>query len=117
MPDGGFLIADTNNSRIRRVAPDGTISTFAGSTTGYGGDGGPATAAKLNGPIHLALLPDGGVVIADWHNNPIRKVDAAGTITTIAGDGTAASGGDGQPRRRRRSTARSASGSPPTAMS
>jgi len=97
MPDGGFLIADTNNSRIRRVAPDGTISTFAGTTAGFGGDGGPATAAKLNGPIHLALLPDGGVVIADWHNNRIRKVDAAGTITTIAGDGTAASGGDGGP--------------------
>lgn len=97
LPDGGFLIADTANNRIRRVTPDGTISTFAGTTAGFGGDGGPATAAKLDGPIHLALLPDGGVVIADWHNNRVRKVDASGVITTLVGDGTAASTGDGGP--------------------
>lgn len=97
-PDGGFLIADTNNNRIRRVAPDGTISTFAGTgAAGFGGDGGPATAAKLNGPIHLALLPDGALLIADWHNNRIRKVDAAGTISTLVGDGSATSTGDGGP--------------------
>jgi len=95
MPDGGFLIADTSNHRIRRVTAGGTISTYAGTTAGFSGDGGPATSAQLNSPIHLALLPDGSVVIADWHNNRIRKVDAGGTITTITGDGTAGSLGDG----------------------
>ena len=96
--DGGFLIADADANRVRRVAPDGTISTVAGTgTAGFLGDGGPATAAQLNGPARVAVTPDGGFVIADRLNQRIRKVAADGTISTIAGDGTAGSGGDNGP--------------------
>jgi NHL repeat len=95
--DGGFLIADTNNDRVRRVSPDGTISTAAGTTLGYSGDGGPATAAQLNTPSWLEVMPDGGFLIADTHNQRVRRVAPDGTITTVAGTGTAGSSGDGGP--------------------
>ena len=97
MPDGGFLIADADNGRVRRVLPDGTITTVAGTTPGLGGDGGPATAAQLNNPLAAVPAAGGAIVIADTNNNRIRQVDAGGTITTIAGTGTPGSGGDGGP--------------------
>ncbi len=75
-PDGGILIADTGNDTVRRVAPDGTISTVAGTgTSGLSGDGGPATAAQLEGPVDIALLPDGSYLIADLGNQRIRKIE------------------------------------------
>jgi NHL repeat-containing protein len=95
MPDGGFLIADADNGRVRRVLPDGTITTVAGTTPGFGGDGGPATAAQLNNPLAAVPAAGGAIVIADTNNNRVRQVDAGGTITTIAGTGTPGSGGDG----------------------
>src|SRR5207244_11411457 len=65
-PDGSLYIADTFNSRIRRVAPDGTISTVAGNGTfGYAGDGGPATLARLGQPDGVKVAPDGTPFIAD----------------------------------------------------
>src|ERR1700722_6935546 len=58
--DGGFLIADQGNNRVRRVAPDGTITTIAGTgVAGFSGDGGAATQAELNAPSDAAPLPDG----------------------------------------------------------
>ena len=93
LPDGTILIADSNNNRVRRVAPDGTITTVAGGGVGIN-DGGAATAAQLAFPADLALTADGGYLIADIDNNRIRKV-LGGTITTVAGTGAAASGGDG----------------------
>jgi hypothetical protein len=94
--EGGLLIADTGNNVIRRVAPDGTITTVAGDgVRGFAGDGGPATAAELNAPHAVAALPDGGFLIADEANNRVRRVWPDGTITTIAGTGDAAFGGDG----------------------
>jgi sugar lactone lactonase YvrE len=95
--DGGFLIADSNNDRVRRVSPAGTITTVAGSTEGFSGDGGPATAAELNGPDGVAVTVDGGFLIADANNHRVRRVSPAGTITTVAGNGTAGSSGDGGP--------------------
>jgi hypothetical protein len=95
MPDGGFLIADADNGRVRRVLPDGTITTVAGTNPGFGGDGGPATAAQLNNPLAAVPAAGGAIVIADTNNNRVRQVDAGGTITTIAGTGTPGSGGDG----------------------
>ncbi|MBI4907204.1 MAG: hypothetical protein HY820_26505 [Acidobacteria bacterium] len=81
---GNLFIADTGNHRIRRVATDGTISTFAGTgTAGSAGDGGPADGAQLASPQALAIDPDGTVYIADSGNSRIRKVSPAGTITTI----------------------------------
>src|SRR5207248_223189 len=95
--DGGFLIADQSNS-IRRVSPAGTITTVAGSgTSGFSGDGGPATAAQLNAPSGVAATADGGFLIADFNNNRIRRVSSAGTITTVAGSGTSGFSGDGGP--------------------
>ena len=94
--DGGFLIADTFNQRVRKVSAAGTITTVAGTTAGLSGDGGPATAAQLSDPIGVAVTADGGFLIADTFNNRVRKVSAAGTITTVAGT-TAGLSGDGGP--------------------
>jgi NHL repeat len=94
--DGGFLIADTGNDRIRGVGPDGTLATLAGSgVRGFAGDGGPATAASLNQPHAVAPLPDGGFLLADTDNNRIRRVGPDGTITTVVGDGASGFQGDG----------------------
>ena len=96
-PDGSLYIADTTNNRIRRVGPDGTISTVAGTgTEGFGGDGGPATQALLK-PMGVALGPDGSLYIADSHNYRIRRVDPKGTISTVVGTGTPCFCGDGGP--------------------
>ncbi len=96
--DGGLLISDVGNNRIRKVAQDGTITTVAGNgVRGYAGDGGPATAAELNSPANLAALPDGGFLVADGANNRVRRVWPDGTITTIVGTGEAGFSGDGGP--------------------
>lgn len=97
LPGGGFLLADTGNHRIRRVAPDGTITTVAGTAAGDGGDGGPATSARLRGPTDTAVLPDGAILVADTGNHRIRRVAPDGTITTVAGTGVAGLDGDGGP--------------------
>jgi len=96
--DGGFLIADSNNNRVRKVTQSGTIKTVAGTgTAGSSGDGGPATSAQLNLPVGVAATADGGFLIADQSNHRVRKVTQSGTIKTVAGTGTAGSAGDGGP--------------------
>ena len=96
--DGNLYIADNGNSRIRRVDPDGIITTVAGDGTfDYGGDGGQATQAQLASPNDIALGTDGTLYIADSYNNRIRRVGPDGIITTVAGDGTDGYGGDGGP--------------------
>ncbi|HEU0304014.1 MAG TPA: hypothetical protein VFR32_05480 [Gaiellaceae bacterium] len=96
MPDGGFVLADTGNHRIRRVWPDGTITTVAGTgVPGYAGDGGPALAAGLEAPRGIASLPDGGILFPDTGNDRIRRIWPDGTITTVAGSGIRGFGGDG----------------------
>ncbi len=98
LPDGGFLFPDTDNQRIRRVSPDGTITTVAGNgILGDSGDGGPALDAELNRPFSVSPTADGGFLIADTSNNRIRRVQADGTITTVAGTGARGFGGDGGP--------------------
>ena len=98
---GNLYIADQDNNRIRKVSPDGTITTVAGNgSAGFSGDGGPATDASLNRPLALAVDATGGLLIADSGNQRIRRVDTSGTITTIAGSGPAAIpglSGDGGP--------------------
>ena len=91
LPDGSFLIADALNNRIRRVSPAGTISTYAGTGKhAFSGDGGPAVAAAIASPRGIATLPDGTLLIADSDNNRIRRVTLDGTIATVAGDGSSA---------------------------
>ena len=96
---GHVLIADSPNHRIRRVdLATGIITTIAGTgQEGFGGEGGPATAARLNRPRFLIVAPDGSLIVADTGNYRVRRIDAAGTITTIAGTGTAGYSGDGGP--------------------
>ena len=96
---GNVYIGDSNNNRVRKVDSSGIISTFAGTgTAGYVAtqDGGPATAAQLNGPYELAVDSAGNVYIADTVNNRIRKVNSSGIITTFAGiAGNGGFSGDG----------------------
>jgi sugar lactone lactonase YvrE len=84
---GNLYIADRLNNVVRMVNTSGVISTFAGKqgAGSYGGDGGPATSANLNGPQGVAVDALGNVYIADTGNNIIRKVDTTGKITLFAG--------------------------------
>jgi sugar lactone lactonase YvrE len=92
---GNLYIADTSNHRIRKVDTSGVITTVAGNgTEGFSGDGGAATSATLNTPIGVAVDAAGNLYIADAFNNRIRKVNAAGVITTVAGNGDARFSGD-----------------------
>jgi sugar lactone lactonase YvrE len=96
MPDDSFLISEPANNRIRRVASDGTISTFAGTgDAGFSGDGGPATGARLSAPTGIAVAPDGSVYIADSSNHRVRRVAPNGVIETVAGNGNPGYNGDG----------------------
>jgi sugar lactone lactonase YvrE len=98
--DGNLYFSDTFNHRIRRVdGRTGIITTCAGSgEAGYGGDGGPATRARLNEPYGIAIDRAANVYIADRHNHCVRRVDgASGLITTFAGNGVAVFAGDGGP--------------------
>lgn len=100
---GDIYIADTDNRRIQKVAPDGVISTVAGtgnSSVSDIGDGGPATAASLWYPSGVALDPQGNLYIADTGGHRVRKVTPAGVISTIAGTGEQGFGGDGGPAER-----------------
>ncbi len=102
---GAVYIADTANHRIRKVYPDPDnperklIDTVAGDgTPGYGGDGGPAVASRLNHPQDVAVDRSGNVYIADRDNHRIRRIDRRrGTIATIAGTGTGGFGGENGP--------------------
>jgi ribosomal protein S11 len=98
LPDGGMVLADTSNHRIRRVTPDGTITTVAGTGTfGFSGDGGPATAAQIAAPRGIASLPDGTILFPDSGNHRVRGISPTGVITTVAGTGTPGFSGDGGP--------------------
>ena len=95
-PSGAVLVADRANCRVRRFVPGGEIETIAGNGgCGYSGDGADAMDASLRQPSDVALASDGGLYIADTGNCRIRRVETSGTITTIAGSGICAPGGDG----------------------
>jgi hypothetical protein len=95
---GNVYIADPPNQRIRKVDTSGRITTVAGNgSSGYNGDGIPATSARLNYPKGVEIGPDGLLYIADNNNHRVRKVDAAGVIHTVAGTGSSGFSGDGGP--------------------
>jgi uncharacterized protein YjdB len=92
---GNVYIAETGNNRVRKVNTSGIISTVAGTgVSGFSGDGGSATAAKLSSPFGVSTDASGNVYIADLGNNRIRKV-SGGVISTVAGTGVAGFSGDG----------------------
>lgn len=96
-PAGNYYVADEGANAVRFVTTTGTISTAAGTgVAGYSGDGGPATSAKLDGPVGVAVNAAGNLYISDQGNNVIRKV-TNGTIATIAGNGGFGFSGDGGP--------------------
>ena len=100
--DGSVYVADTFNNTVRRIAPDGTISTFAGTGTACAdpstacGDGGPATSAQLSVPVGVAQqdAPSETIVVADTGDNRIRAITADGVIRTVAGSGIGGNIGD-----------------------
>jgi hypothetical protein len=93
---GNIYVSDTYNMRIRKINTLGIIMTIAGNgVAGFSGDGGQATAAKLNYPERVILDAANNIYIADYYNNRVRKINTAGIITTIAGNGSAGFSGDG----------------------
>jgi uncharacterized protein (TIGR03437 family) len=103
-PDGSLYFTDDGDlrffgySRVRKVAPNGVISTVAGTgVNGFNGDGGPATGAQFRGVCGVAVDSAGNLYISDGLNSRIRKVDRDGIITTYAGTGAGGSAGDGGP--------------------
>lgn len=95
---GNVYIADTLGNRVRKVSPDGTIATVAGTgEPGYAGDGKPGVESKLSLPTGLAIGFDDALFIADTGNNVIRQLRSDGVIRTFAGTGEAGYRGDGGP--------------------
>ncbi|MFF1422875.1 RICIN domain-containing protein [Streptomyces sp. NPDC058280] len=91
-------ITDANNHRVRKITADGKITTVAGTgTAGFSGDGGTATAARLNYPLGVAVDSTGVLYISDYNNHRVRKITTDGKISTVAGTGAAGFKGDGGP--------------------
>ena len=98
---GNVYLSDNGNSVVRKInVSTGIITTIAGNgTSGYSGDGGPATSARLQFNFDVTFAPDGSFYIADWANNVVRFVNTSGIISTYAGNGSAGFSGDGGPAR------------------
>ena len=93
-----LYIADTGNNKIRRISPDGTITTIAGTGEfGYSGNGYPARDAQLSGPEGVAVDAAGNIYIADTFNNLVRRITPDGTINNFAGNGFPGHSGDNGP--------------------
>jgi uncharacterized protein (TIGR03437 family) len=91
---GNIFVADAANNRVRKIAPNGTISTVAGTgVNGFSGDGGLAASANLNQPYGLAVDAAGNLFIADLGNARVREVTLNGNIQTVAGGGSLAANG------------------------
>lgn len=95
-PDGSLIFSATSHTRIYRIDTFGNVTTFAGTGVGgWSGDGGPATLAQIGSPYQLTLSSTGEVIFADYSINVVRKIDSAGIITTLAGNGSPSVTGDG----------------------
>ena len=87
--DGNVIVADRENRAIRRIAPDGTVTTIAGGN-GRGVRDGPASTAQFEGPTDVAIAHDGAIYVADSPAHRIRKITPDGMVTTVAGGGPTA---------------------------
>jgi len=90
---GNVYVADAGNHMIRKITPAGVVTTFAGSTTN-GSNNGTGVAASFTGPYAVAIDSIGNVYVIDTGNHMIRKINAGGVVTTLAGS-TAAGFADG----------------------
>lgn len=94
---GNIYVSDWGNQRIRRINPEGIITTVAGTgQPGFSGDGGSAMKARLNEPYGIAIDNSGNIYIADSENHRVRKISRDGVINTIAGTGVPGFSGDGR---------------------
>jgi len=96
---GRVYVAEMGGNRVSVIDRRGRVRVLAGTgEKGLAGDGGPAAGARLNGPHHLAMGPDGALYVADTWNNVVRRIDLkTGVITRVAGTGRKGFGGDGGP--------------------
>jgi hypothetical protein len=95
---GNIFIADHFHHRIRKVSPDGIITTVAGTgIAGFSGDGGAATSAQFERPIGLAIDHYGNLYVGATYNDRVRSISTAGIVTTIGGNGLSGYEGDGVP--------------------
>jgi sugar lactone lactonase YvrE len=101
-PGGNLCFSDTYNHCIRRIDKrTGIITTIAGTgQQGFSGDGGPAAEALMNQPYGIVIDRSGNIYVADRLNQRVRRIDTAGVITTLAGDGSGKFSGDGGPSMR-----------------
>ncbi|HEY7914280.1 MAG TPA: NHL repeat-containing protein [Blastocatellia bacterium] len=86
--EGNILLADTGNNRVRRLTPQGEVTTVAGAGEPGFRDG-PGADALFDGPVAIAIDNEGNIIIADTYNDRIRKVGKDGSVTTVAGAGKA----------------------------
>ena len=82
---GNLYIADTANHTIRKITPNATVSTLAGSTNNLGATDGAGDVAKFNSPTGIAVDRSGNVYVSDRENHTIRKISPAGQVSTLAG--------------------------------
>jgi uncharacterized protein (TIGR03437 family) len=94
---GNVIFSDSGNHRVRKITPDGFLSTLAGNgTAGFSGDGGLATSAQVDSPDAIAIDKDDNIYFFDLGNVRIRKISKSGTISTVAGNGKCCYATDGQ---------------------
>src|SRR5207248_3355536 len=83
---GNVYVADAGNNTIRKVTPEGVVTTLAGLGGLYGSENGTGSAARFGGPASVAVDTSGNVYVAEQGNHTIRKVTPAGVVTTLAGE-------------------------------
>jgi sugar lactone lactonase YvrE len=97
-PDGNLYVAEKNSATIRRVSPQGVAVTFAGSVGAVGSTDGAGTSARFNTPTRIEADADGTLYVTDTGNSTIRKISAAGAVTTLAGTAGQCGSADGDAR-------------------
>lgn len=94
-PSGNIYVADWGNHTIRRIAPNGAVTTFAGSPGQSGSTDGIGASARFHGPRALAAGTDGSIWVTDRENHTIRRITAGGAVSTIAGSPGQSGNADG----------------------